>query len=32
MILFGVSRYEVLFLGLPNAYIVFEFAPEINAR
>jgi hypothetical protein len=31
VILFGVSRHEVLFLGLSNAHAVFEFAPEINA-
>jgi hypothetical protein len=31
VILFGVSRHEVLFLGLSNAHAIFEFAPEINA-
>jgi hypothetical protein len=31
VILFGVSRHEVLFLGLSNAHEIFEFAPEINA-
>lgn len=30
VILFGVSRHEVLFLGLSNAHSIFEFAPEIN--
>ncbi|KAJ5110321.1 hypothetical protein N7532_002966 [Penicillium argentinense] len=30
VILFSVSRHEVLFLGLSNAHSIFEFAPEIN--
>jgi hypothetical protein len=30
VILFNVSRHEVLFLGLSNAHSIFEFAPEIN--
>lgn len=30
VILFDVSRHEVLFLGLSNAHSIFEFAPEIN--
>lgn len=29
VILFGVSRHEVLFLGLSNANSLFEYAPEI---
>lgn len=30
VILFGVSRHEVLFLGLSNAHAIFDIAPEIN--
>jgi hypothetical protein len=30
VILFGVSRHEVLFLGLSNAHAIFDVAPEIN--
>lgn len=30
VILFGVSRREVLFLRLSNAHLIFDFVPEIN--